>query len=1193
MNRIRSFRRLIMVVAMLCAGAMAAPGAISAQAEVGERFDLLIRGGLVIDGTGAAGREADVLIDQGRIVRVGALAGEAIDAARVIDARGMVVTPGFIDAHSHGDPLETPEFENFLAMGVTTICLGQDGDGPRDPAEWMRRVEAEGVGPNVALFVGHGSVRDAAGVGIAENPTARQIATMQNLVREGLSAGCFGLTTGLEYQPGSFARAEELVALARPVAAAEGVVMSHLRSEDDDRVHDAVAELLDQGRGAGAAVHVSHIKVTYGRGAARAEALLAQLDAARRGGQAVTADIYPYTASYTGIGIVFPDWAKPPHDYQQVAATRRAELAEYLRKRVTLRNGPEATLLGTGRWRGQTLKAAAEALGKPFEDVLIDDIGLGGASAAYFVMDDELQQRLLVDPHVMISSDGSPTGHHPRGHGAFARVISEFVRKRRALSLEEAVRKMTGLTAATIGLDRVQRGRLSEGWAADVLVFDPEAVQDRATYEEPHRLATGFSYVIVNGQIVREGDKVGEVRAGRVLRREETSLDRKAQALTRLYTSTDKPGGTLAILRGGDPKLVHSFGRADLAATEPPSSQTNYRLASVSKQFTAMAIMMLKERGALAYDDPISRYLEGLPAIAEEITIRHLLWHTSGLIDYETLIPEGQSEQLSDQDVARLLMTQQGTYFTPGTRYRYSNSGYALLALIVERVSGMDFASFLRENIFLPLGMSETVAYERGVSSVAHRAMGYRAEDGVFVDADQSLTSAVLGDGGIYSSVVDYARWDRALDNGSLVSREAFDEAITPGELADGTTTGYGFGWRIDHRQGRLIMHHDGSTSGFSTAVRRSPGDELTILVLMNRAGGVAPPIADELLAWALLERSEQGGRVQGQADDAQQPTQWSEATALTIEGRGWFDPSRPYRRLPARAEAQVTPAVWKAGQHAAGIAVRFVTDSTSIAAQWDGGRPMAHMAATANCGLDLYRREGDRWVFCGVGKPRPWRTTATLTSRLRGELTEYLLYLPLYHSISSLRLGVDRGSRLEPASPRGHRPIVFYGTSMTQGGCASRAGMGHVTILGRRLDREVINLGFSGAGKMELEMAALLGELDAAMYVLECLPNMTTEMVRDRVAPFVRHLRGLRPQTPILLVESPLGGAGNPGNAALREAFEALEAEGVSGLHYLPGAGQLDGVENGTVDGVHPTDLGFERMAAAYEPVLRRILGE
>jgi N-acyl-D-amino-acid deacylase len=841
--------RLLFVIA---AGAYAAGAEPSDSAE----FDLLIRGGRLVDGTGAPARRADILIQGDRIARVGLFDAESISAGKVIDATGMVVTPGFIDTHSHGDARMTPAFENFLAMGVTTICLGQDGESPDNLSAWMQDVEEAPLGPNIAMFVGHGTVRTEAGVGLQTGLSASQISAMQNLVTDAMALGCFGMTTGLEYQPGSFAKLDELIALAKPVAQAGGLVMSHMRTEDDDVIDGALAELFAQGEGAGCPVHVSHIKVTYGHGAARAENLLAQLEKARSHGIRVTADIYPYTASYTGIGIVFPDWAKPPHQYAEVVKTRRAELAAYLRRRVTLRNGPEATLLGTGRWAGKTLAQVAAETGKPFEDVLIDDIGLRGAHAAYFVMDAALQDRLLVDPRVMICSDGSPNSSHPRGHGAFARVIRKYVKEQELLPLEEAVRKMTGLPAETVELDRCKRGCLKEGYAADILVFNPDRVRDHATYESPRQLATGFAWVIVNGQVVRNDDRPTGARAGRLLRRQHLTLAQKSDELFAEFDRPGVPGACVAIYHDGKIVLTKAYGLANLEENKPVKPQTNFRLASITKQFTAMCIMMLKERGQLGYDDPIARFFPGFPDIGSRITVRHLLGHTSGLIDYEDLIPAGQSAQLKDRDVLDLLKTQHGTYFTPGTEYRYSNTGYALLALIVEKVSGKGFATFLTEDVFLPLGMTQTVAFEDGISNVPHRAFGYRRSDSGFVDADQSLTSAVLGDGGIYTSILDYMKWDAALYGTRLVSSETLAEAFSPGLLGNGTATGYGYGWRIEQRGAVQVVHHNGETCGFNNAVRRVPAQRLTVLVLTNRAGKQAGMIADEFLNWALT-RSE------------------------------------------------------------------------------------------------------------------------------------------------------------------------------------------------------------------------------------------------------------------------------------------------------------------------------------------------
>lgn len=320
----------------------------------------------------------------------------------------------------------------------------------------------------------------------------------------------------------------------------------------------------------------------------------------------------------------------------------------------------------------------------------------------------------------------------------------------------------------------------------------------------------------------------------------------------------------------------------------------------------------------------------------------------------------------------------------------------------------------------------------------------------------------------------------------------------------------------------------------------------------------------------------------------------WYDARYLTVEGKGWTDTENFWERLPARAKEKVPERVWRLSKNTAGICVRFVTDSRQIHAIWDGGGAMNHMAATGNSGLDLYARKNSKWEFKGVGRPKQTRTNAQLAKNLSGEPTEYLLYLPLYHNVTELKIGIEPGSMIKKAPDRPEekaKPIVFYGTSITQGGCASRCGMSHVALLGRWLEREVINLGFSGSGKMEPELAELLCELEPEMFVLECLPNMTTTMVQERVEPFVHILRRSHPDTPILLVENPIGVPHNPGNAALQKVYEKLQKQDVRNLYYLPGDNQLAGEENGTVDGVHPTDLGFFRMATTYRPILEQII--
>lgn len=485
-------------------------------ADQNPSFDYLITNGLLYDGLDTVPKETDLLIRRDSIAYIGRVDTSLIEVRERIDAAGRVVCPGFIDTHAHGDPLQTPGFENFLAMGVTTICLGQDGASPppQNISQWMQQVADTIPGVNVALLVGHGTLRLASGAGYDPVPEPAALDSMKTLLTNALEAGCYGLSTGLEYTPGIYAQDEELLALAKIVGGSGGVIMSHMRNEDDGAIEASLDELLRQGQFAN--VHAAHLKVVYGKGAGRAEEILQRLADARRGGFSVTADVYPYTASYTGIGIVFPDWAKAPNDYNLVKKERRAELLQFLREKVGARNGPEATLFGSAPYAGQTLAELSREQGKPYEEVLLD-IGPTGASAAYFVMDEALQARLLADPHVMVSSDGSPTMRHPRGYGSFAKIIEQYVLQEKTLSLGEAVRKMTSLPARTLGL--TDRGVLAVGKKADLLVFDPGLVQANATFEAPHRLAAGFDWVLVNGGLAL--GQVGTIRrrSGRILRR--------------------------------------------------------------------------------------------------------------------------------------------------------------------------------------------------------------------------------------------------------------------------------------------------------------------------------------------------------------------------------------------------------------------------------------------------------------------------------------------------------------------------------------------------------------------------------------------------------------------------------------------------------------------------------------------------
>jgi len=463
--------------------------------------DIAIINGLIADGTGSMLYEADLVVQSGVITWIGDVEDVLIQVDSTIDASDLLVTPGFIDLHAHGDPLKTPGFDNFLAMGVTTIALGMDGSSvpSSDMGDWMKKLDSTALGVNILPFVGHGTVRTESGIGMSDNVTDDQLGSMLALVDHALNIGCWGLSMGLEYFPGYHADSVELEALAKTVGVRGRLITSHIRNEDDQKVDQSLDEMGQLASFCN--VNISHLKVVYGKGEQRALSILEKLDGISDADYNLTADLYPYTASYTGIGIVFPSWAKQPKKYKEIKEERGAELLQFLREKIRQRNGPEATLFGTGPYAGKTLQDLVDEYDLPYERILMDIIGPYGASAAYFVMDESLQEALLAHPKVSVASDGSPTMRHPRGHGTFSKIIEKYVVQDTLMKLEEAIYKMSGLPASTVGLQ--DRGVVKEGKSADLLIFDPSRIRTRATFEEPHRLSEGVDIIIVNGEIVK------------------------------------------------------------------------------------------------------------------------------------------------------------------------------------------------------------------------------------------------------------------------------------------------------------------------------------------------------------------------------------------------------------------------------------------------------------------------------------------------------------------------------------------------------------------------------------------------------------------------------------------------------------------------------------------------------------------
>lgn len=455
---------------------------------------ILLVNGTLYDGSLSLASQKDVLIKDDRILWIGDASKMDIQADTTLDITGLVISPGFIDIHAHGNPLETPAFENFLRMGVTSIALGMDGGSIRyaELAEWAIKLDSTKLGVNILPFIGHGSLREESGINLNPEPSEAVLDSMTHLLSHALEWGCWGLSMGLEYFPGYFATEKELVQLSQEVGKQDAIITSHIRNEDDDQLFASLLEMAHLTEYCD--VNISHLKSVYGKGGQRAKEILDFLNQHSR----LTADIYPYTASYTGIGILFPEWARNPKTFALVKKQRRKELLDFLANKIKLRNGPEATLFGSGPYKGKNLAQLEKEFKRTAPEILADIIGPYGASAAYFIMNEELQNTLIKHPKTMIASDGSPSMFHPRGYGTFAKIIEEFVMRDSILTLNEAIYKMSAFPAKVLKL--TNRGAIKEGYYADLLIFDPLAVRNLATYDSPHEKAIGFEYVMVNGK---------------------------------------------------------------------------------------------------------------------------------------------------------------------------------------------------------------------------------------------------------------------------------------------------------------------------------------------------------------------------------------------------------------------------------------------------------------------------------------------------------------------------------------------------------------------------------------------------------------------------------------------------------------------------------------------------------------------
>jgi N-acyl-D-amino-acid deacylase len=509
-----------------------------------EPLDIAILNGQVYDGSGGEPYISDVGIKDGKVVHIGKI---KTDTARVIDAKGLFVSPGFIDMHNHaffmvddelrsfvGDKIDMNELravKNYLTQGVTTLISGNCGSGDGKIAELFTEVEKNGIGPNLMQLVGHGTIRMEV-MGMADRaPTVEEMERMKAMVRQAMEGGAIGLSTGLFYPPGCYAATEEVIELAKVVEEYGGIYATHVRDEGTNLmggVEEAMREAIRIAEQAGVPVQISHLKASGTMGQGKAEAITKIFEDAQVRGVKLYADQYPYAAGSTSIAPIVLDrwimaggkWVERFNDPKLID-----KIKEDITKRIERVTGPEAVVISLfpqrPEWNGKSLKEISEIMALSPTDTAIEILKMGDPVVIAHMMDPKEVEYFMTKPYVMTSSDGMnvPFGigkPHPRNYGAFTKKIRDYVLDKKILTMEFAIRAATSLPAEILGLK--DRGWIKEGYAADIVVFDPETIRDKATYEDPHQYSEGIEYVLVNGAVAIDRGEYTGTLAGKPIR---------------------------------------------------------------------------------------------------------------------------------------------------------------------------------------------------------------------------------------------------------------------------------------------------------------------------------------------------------------------------------------------------------------------------------------------------------------------------------------------------------------------------------------------------------------------------------------------------------------------------------------------------------------------------------------------------
>ncbi|MEO8432280.1 MAG: serine hydrolase [Acidobacteriota bacterium] len=878
----------------LAAGALLLAAGLPASAE-----SFRVTGARVADGTGRPLSKQDVRVEGDRIVEVGKLAPRKGET--VIRGDGLVLAPGFIDVHNHStgglstDPLAATQ----VSQGITTLVVGADGESPWPIADYLDARRKSPAAVNVLALVGHATVREMVmGKDFKRPATAAEAARMSQLVAQAMREGAVGLSSGLEYEVGSYSETPELVEMSRAAAAGGGFYMTHMRDEAD-KSFEALEEAIRIGREARIPLQISHIKLATVGVWGRARDFAARIEKAIASGQDILADCYPYEAWHANIEVLVPN-----KKYDDPASVERA-LADV--------GGPDRVTITECRKHPEFVSKNMEQIARELKitpvELFIRIVKDGGADIIGHSMKEDDVRVFYKSPWVMVASDGGIGSSHPRGAGTYPRVLGRYVRENHWFSLAEAIRKMTSLPARRLGLK--DRGRIAAGMKADLVLFDPETIVDRSTFEDPGRLSEGVRVVWVNGQKVWNEGRTAGARPGEAISGKGTAAAAGSgasnaadavDAVFSAYDRNDSPGCALAVVRDGRVVRARGYGMASLEHGVAITPDTVFDIGSVAKQFAAASIVLLSRDGKLSLDDPIRRHVPELPAWADPVTIRHLLHHTSGLRDYTNLLSLAgarSADVTTDREALEILSRQKGVDFPAGSGYRYSNTGYFLLSVVVERVSGRSLRDFARERIFRPLRMRSTEYMNDHRQIVPRRATGYssRQEGGFRVamsDWEQN------GDGGLNTTVLDLARWDRNFEQPVVGGPEMLTEMLRPG-VAAGKPIDYALGLRVGTDRGLRRVHHGGSWVGYRAEFLRYPEKRVSVFVLCNERDAQPGRLARSVAAVYLPElgQAEEAAAGAPPAGDAP-PAPGAPGDAASWAGVYWSPSAFEVRRIRA-----------------------------------------------------------------------------------------------------------------------------------------------------------------------------------------------------------------------------------------------------------------------------------------------------